>query len=110
MRAGTYLCHGVPASQSRSSDEVSSFGPRVQVRWGGDVRTAERANTYQGIAPGQVGLIIDSYGMLAICLGKRSAAEELAMPVGTEVALSVPSDAEPSTESVPVRLATRTDA
>jgi hypothetical protein len=26
MRAGTYLCHGVPTNGSRSSTEVSSFG------------------------------------------------------------------------------------
>ena len=59
-------------------DEVAAFGPRVQLRWGDDVRTAERSPTYEGIAPGQVGLVVDSYGMLSVCLGKRSAAEELA--------------------------------
>ena len=56
-------------------DEVAAFGPRVQLRWGDDVRTAERAPTYEGIAPGQVGLVVDSYGMLSVCLGKRSAAD-----------------------------------
>ena len=91
-------------------DEVDSFGPRVQVRWGDDVRTAERAATYQGIAPGQVGLVVDSYGMLAVCLGKRSAATELAMPVGTEVTLSAPSDDGPSAESMPVSFTSRSDA
>ena len=45
-------------------DEVAAFGPRVQLRWGDDVRTADRAPTYEGIAPGQVGLVVDSYGML----------------------------------------------
>ena len=29
-------------------------------------------------SPGQVGLVVDSYGMLSVCLGKRSAADELA--------------------------------
>jgi S-adenosylmethionine hydrolase len=91
-------------------DEVSSFGPRVQVRWRDDVRTAERATTYQGIAPGQIGLVVDSYGMLAVCLGKRSAAEELAMPVGTEVTLSAPTDGDGSVESMPVRFTSRTEA
>ena len=33
-------------------DEVAAFGPRVQLRWGDDVRTAERSPTYEGIAPG----------------------------------------------------------
>ena len=33
--------------------------------------------TYEGIDAGQVGLVVDSYGMLSVCLGKRSAAAEL---------------------------------
>jgi len=76
-------------------DEVEHLGPRVQLRWGDDVRTAERSVTYQGIAPGQIGLVIDSYGMLSVCMGKRSAADELKMPVGTEVALVAPGVDEP---------------
>ena len=88
-------------------DDVAAFGRRVQLRWNDDVRTADRADTYQGIAPGQVGLVVDSYGMLSVCLGKRSASEELAMPVGTEVTLAAPSDDSPST---PVTLTARNDA
>ena len=88
-------------------DDVADFGPRVQLRWNDDIRTADRAATYEGIAPGQVGLVVDSYGMLSVCLGKRSAADELAMPVGSEVTLSPPSDDSPST---PVTLTTRSDA
>ncbi len=87
-------------------DEVDAFGPRVQLRWADDVRTAERAETYQGIAPGQVGLVTDSYGMLSVCMGRRSAADELSMPVGTEVSLTAPSDDEPAV-STPVALSSR---
>jgi S-adenosylmethionine hydrolase len=68
-------------------DEVDPLGPRVQLRWADDVRTARRAPTYEGIAPGQVGLVVDSYGMLSICLGRRSASSELGIAVGTEVTL-----------------------
>jgi len=75
-------------------DEVDHLGDRVQLRWGDDVRTAERGATYQGIAVGQVGLVIDSYGMLSVCLGKRSAADELSMGVGTEVTLAPPGDSD----------------
>jgi len=76
-------------------DEVEHLGPRVQLRWSDDVRTAERAPTYQGIAPGQVGLVVDSYGMLSVCMGKRSAAAELRMPLGTEVTLAAPGAGDP---------------
>jgi hypothetical protein len=87
-------------------DEVSSFGPRVQLRWGDDVRTAERSPTYEGIAPGQVGLVVDSYGMLSVCLGRRSAAEELRLDVGTEVILAAPSDGD-APAGAPVTLTTK---
>jgi hypothetical protein len=90
-------------------DEITDLGPRVQLRWEDDVRTADRAATYEGITPGQVGLVVDSYGMLSVCLGKRSAAGELHMPVGTEVTLAAPSDDAPSA-SVPVELTSRSDA
>jgi S-adenosylmethionine hydrolase len=90
--------------------DVAAFGPRIQLRWGDDVRTADRAPTYQGIAAGQVGLVVDSYGMLAVCLGRRSAADELAMPVGTEVTLSPPSDDDPAVTSMPVTFTSRSDA
>lgn len=87
-------------------DEVSAFGPRVQLRWGDDVRTAERAPTYEGIAPGQVGLVVDSYGMLSVCMGRRSASAELRLPAGTEVALSPPSD-DAAPQGAPVTLTTK---
>ncbi len=89
-------------------DDVAALGPRVQLRWGDDVRTADRAPTYEGIAAGQVGLVVDSYGMLSVCLGRRSAADELALAVGTEVTLTAPSDDDRS-PGAPVTLTTRAD-
>jgi S-adenosylmethionine hydrolase len=94
-------------------DEVSDFGELVQLRWGDDVRTARRSPTYEGIEPGGIGLVVDSYGMLSVCLGKRSAGAELRMPVGTEVVLRRPSDdgpAAPSVPSQPVTLTPRSSA
>jgi S-adenosyl-L-methionine hydrolase (adenosine-forming) len=90
-------------------DEVAAFGSRVQLRWSDDVRTADRAATYEGIVPGQVGLVVDSYGMLSVCLGKRSAADELAMPVGTEITLSAPGDDDRPVTSSPVSMTTKAD-
>jgi len=86
-------------------EEVAAFGPRVQLRWGEDVRTAERSPTYEGITPGQVGLVVDSYGMLSVCFGKRSAAAELRIGTGTEIVLSAPSDDVPA--GAPVTLTTK---
>jgi S-adenosylmethionine hydrolase len=89
-------------------DEVAAFGDLVQLSWGDDVRTAHRRDTYEGIDPGSVGLVVDSYGMLSVCLGRRSASAELRMPVGTEVLLQRPSDDGPVAPSVPSQPVTLT--
>jgi S-adenosylmethionine hydrolase len=89
-------------------DEIESFGDRILLTWADDARTAERAPTYEGISPGQVGLVIDSYGMLSICLGRRSAAAELQIGIGTELTLSRPGvDAGAAATSQPVTLSPR---
>jgi S-adenosyl-L-methionine hydrolase (adenosine-forming) len=89
-------------------DEIAHLGDRIQLRWSDDVRTADRRATYQSIAAGQVGLVTDSYGMLSVCMGKRSAAAELRMPVGTEVTLAAPeADAAPPAVTQPVTLTPR---
>jgi hypothetical protein len=89
-------------------DEIDHLGPRVQLRWGNDTRTAERSTTYQGITAGQVGLVVDSYGLLSVCMGKRSAADELTMVVGTEVTLAEPGAGEaPSATPQAVTLSPR---
>ena len=91
-------------------DDVAQLGAQVQLKWGDDVRTATRTPAYEGIEAGQVGLVVDSYGMLSVCMGRRSAAAELRMPVHTEVLLRTPSDDDapsgPST-SQPVTLTPR---
>ena len=89
-------------------DDVAHLGERIQLRWGDDVRTAQRADTYQGIAAGQIGLVLDSYGMLSVCLGKRGAATELAMPLGTEVTLAAPTD-DDGPVGTPVSMTTRSE-
>ena len=52
------------------------------------------SHTYEGLAAGELGLVVDSYGLLSICLGRRSAADELRLGRGTEVTLSAPTDDE----------------
>jgi hypothetical protein len=93
-------------------DEIAHLGSRVQLRWRDSVRMAARADAYQGIEPGQVGLVVDSYGLLSVCMGKRSAADELTMPVGTEVTLAEPgaddgAGTPPAVASQPVTLTPR---
>lgn len=71
-------------------DEIAAWGPRVQLRWTRPrpgVRTARRAGAYDELEPGQVGLITDSYGLLAVSVTRGSAAELLDLAAGDELAL-----------------------
>ncbi len=69
-------------------DELDALGERVSVRWGGEqVRTARRSSSYAGLRAGEVGLVVDSYGLASLALDRRSAAEELRLRPGDAVTL-----------------------
>ncbi len=69
-------------------DELAPFGDVVGVRVGTEPRrSARRVGTFAALAPGQVGLIIDSYGLVAVVVDQSSAAEALHLHAGAEVRL-----------------------
>jgi S-adenosylmethionine hydrolase len=74
-------------------DEVEGFGERVRLSWGqSQVRVARRAGAYGELKAGEVGLVVDSYGLLSVCLERRSAADELHLRPGDAVTLAAPAD------------------
>jgi len=88
--------------------QIAAWGDRVQVRWTRPTpgsRTARRATAFEALGDGQVGLITDSYGLLAIAVAKGSAADVLDLATGDEIVL-VPLGDEPDapTISTPVEL------
>lgn len=54
---------------------------------GSTVRRAVRASSFAALGTGQAGLVLDSYGMLSVCLDQRSAAEEIGLAAGDQVVL-----------------------
>ena len=81
-------------------DEVAAWGDRIQLRWTRPrqgVRTARRATAFDDLEPGQVGLVTDSYGLLAVSITRGSAAETLGLEAGDELAL-VPLTADDQSE------------
>ncbi len=76
-------------------DEIEPFGTRVRLRWGDTARAASISRTYSDIGHGAVGLVVDSYGMLSICLYAQPAATELGIAAGDQVTVE-PLDDEPS--------------
>jgi S-adenosylmethionine hydrolase len=80
------------------------WGDVVRLSWGGEVRTAHQVATYDEIGAGAIGLVLDSYGLLAVALMRRSAAGELGLGPGDEVTLSAPSEGRDVGITVPVAL------
>ena len=66
-------------------DEIEEMGSPLVLRMGERSRTAVRARSYAELSPGQVGLLVDSYGLVAVALDRRSAAEELRLGAGDPV-------------------------
>jgi S-adenosylmethionine hydrolase len=82
-------------------DEVAEWGRRIQLVWDGGSRTATRATAYAELANGDVGLVADSFGLLAVTMPRTSAAALLGLDAGAPVRLRRLDDAgEGSTTTV----------
>ena len=66
-------------------------GGRVEVRAGELVRIARWVHTYADAKSSELVLVVDSYGLLALALDRRSAAAELALHSGSALTLVPPS-------------------
>lgn len=95
-------------------EEITPYGDRVRLRFADEVRTAVRALSYEEVGPGQVGLVVDSYGLLSVVVDRRSAAGELGLDAGTLVSIEAFPDDEQEAPgagvTTPVQLTTRKEA
>lgn len=88
-------------------DEVANLGTTLGVAF--TAANGERENRSAAIVPnfsaigGGIGLVIDSFGMLAICVDRGSAAESLSIGVGDAVTLSAHSEPTGATTTVQLR-------
>jgi S-adenosyl-L-methionine hydrolase (adenosine-forming) len=89
-------------------DDLEGWGDRIRLRIGSEPRVARRVDAYSRIAEGEVGLIVDSYGLVAVALDRRSAHTELGLGPGTELRLErLGDDDEPAGVSTRVELGPR---
>jgi S-adenosylmethionine hydrolase len=85
--------------------EIEPFGDRVELRFDGRTRTGIRHDTYARIPTGEVGLVVDSYGLVSMAFDRESAAEALGIGTGDEVVLAaIGDDAGPPGVVTPVTL------
>ena len=83
---------------------VEPGGP-VEIRFGHDRRTGRWVTSYSEAGPLELAVVVDSYGLVSICLDRQSAATELGLHAGDEVTLEQGEDRRPGVSSpVTVRL------
>ncbi len=69
-------------------DEIAALGERIRVRSGGsNARTARVAHTYGDLRAGELGLVVDSYGLISVALDRSSAAAQLRVGPGDAISL-----------------------
>ena len=87
-------------------DEVASLGDVVTLGYGNERRNARRVRSFAEIGAGAIGLIVDSYGLLAVAVDRGSAAAELGLHEGDGVNL-IPVPGGSRRPAVPVQLSSR---
>lgn len=88
-------------------DDLAGWGDRVRLRIDGSVRVATVARTYADLGTAELGLVVDSYGLVSIVLDQASAADELRIAAGDAVTLLPIPDDEPAGVTSPVTLRSR---
>jgi S-adenosyl-L-methionine hydrolase (adenosine-forming) len=86
-----WVDHFGNAQLNLDPDEVHVLGSVVSIRFGGidaQARTARVTTTYADLKTGEIGLVIDSYGLLAVSLDRASAARELGLAENMAVIIS----------------------
>lgn len=68
-------------------DEVQAWGDQVVVVVGGRRRVARRVRTFGELRTGELGMLVDSYGLAALVTNRSSAGVELAIAAGDQVRL-----------------------
>jgi S-adenosylmethionine hydrolase len=71
-------------------DEIAGMGERVTLKWREETRVARRADHYAALGAGEVGLVVDSYGLVSIAIDRGSAAATLRLQPGDAVTLKEP--------------------
>ncbi len=83
-------------------DDLDGLDGALTLRSGEDVRPLTRVAAFGDIPGGGVGLLVDSYGLLALAVSQGSAADELGLREGDQVHIGPAEDVTGS--STPVRL------
>ena len=85
-------------------EDLTGWGEVVRLTWGDNVRTARLVTSFDEIGTGAIGLVLDSYGLMAVAQMRSSAADELGLGPGDEITLTTAEKSEQARMTVPVAL------
>ncbi len=88
-------------------DDLAGLPEHLRIDYEGGGRSLARVASFDAIGPGAVGLMVDSYGLMALAVQRGSAAAELALHPGDSIKL-VPAEAGPGA-TTSVSLSSRPD-
>jgi S-adenosyl-L-methionine hydrolase (adenosine-forming) len=88
-------------------DELESYDDHVLLVMEASSRSARRVTTFAELDPNQIGLLVDSYGLVAIVLDRRSAAAELGLETASAVTIEALDEGRPQGVVTSVNLGPR---
>lgn len=89
-------------------DQLDGWPSRIQLHLEGASGAARRVDAFAELRAGEIGLLVDSYGLMALVADRSSAAEELQLHPGSAVGLTAPGEgADPAVTSTQVVLGVR---
>jgi len=77
-------------------EELEGYDDTVLLVMDDGNRSARRTDTFATLEPDQLGLIVDSYGLVAVVLDRTSAAAELGLSTGSAVTIEALDEDRPS--------------
>ncbi|MPY94510.1 MAG: hypothetical protein GEV08_16065 [Acidimicrobiia bacterium] len=86
-------------------DELAGWDDHVDVVASGRSRVARRVRTYSDASVGELGLLVDSYGLMSLALDRASVADHLGLAPGDPVSLApIEEGGAPAGADTPVTL------
>ncbi|HEY1279756.1 MAG TPA: SAM-dependent chlorinase/fluorinase [Acidimicrobiales bacterium] len=93
------------AQLNLGTEDVAAWGDQIRIRVGDTTRVATVTRSYGELGAGAIGLVVDSYGLLALSLDRRSAADVLGLGAGDAVRLEPLADGDDDAPVAPTPLA-----
>ena len=83
-----WIDHYGNAQLNVGPEDLAHLGDPLSLRTADESRTARRAATYADIGPGEIGAVVDSYGLVALAQDRRDCAAELSLEPGSAVTIT----------------------